>query len=158
MVFRVRDANGEDAHHVIDIDIKCFDDPWPPDYWRVATEDFKINVATFYGTPIGMAVFMLAESEDGKQFIHLAKVAVKPAYRKRGVGSLLMRSIDEFGLHAGAGWAWLTVPESICHGARSIAGWMAKVGFKAQAVHKDCFQSFGQSEDGYLFQYPLRPR
>jgi ribosomal protein S18 acetylase RimI-like enzyme len=154
MIFSVRKAYGEDAHYIIDIDIKCFDDPWPPEYW-VSFEDLQVYVATYYGTPIAMVAFMVGETEKGIKFVSLSKLAVKPAFRGRGVSKMLLAQAEKFAKQINAHSIWLTVPESLCVGERSIAGWLKLAGFRATSVQPECFESYGEPEDGYSFQYTL---
>ena len=155
-MFHVRQGTGNDAQHVIDIDIKCYDEPWSPEYWRVAGLDFIINVVTYYGTPVGMSVFTSAEEADGPKFVSLLKVAGKPMFRKKGLSRMLLEPMDKYAEQIKAESIWATIPESLCSGEHSIAGWALKVGFKATAIQKNYYAVLGDLEDGYIFRKPVR--
>jgi len=154
-MYGVRPATSEDVHYILDIDIKCFDDPWPAEHWRLVGDQLNVAVATYYGTPIAMVVFTLAQTETGLPFVTMTKLAVKEPYRNRGIGRTLLRNVEGFGRNADATGIWTTVPESKCKGERNIADWLAKFGFKAVGVNRGCFDAYGYSEDGYLFTRPL---
>ena len=72
-----RAAEQKDAHYLIDIDIKCFDYAWTPEDWRQIAKDCVACVATWNGTPVGMAIFY----NDHAGSIEIVKIAVKKPYR-----------------------------------------------------------------------------
>lgn len=148
----VRQAKGEDVHYILDLDIKCFDDPWPAEHWRLASGEVNVAVATWYGTPVGMVVFTLLETQDSMRFVSMTKLAVKESFRNRGFGTMLLQTVEDFTHEVKASGICITIPESKCTGERTPADWLAKVGFKAVGVNRKCFEAYGVSEDGYLFQ------
>lgn len=136
----VREANGNDLQHIIDIDIKCFDEPWSPEFWR-QKNDVTVDVATFYGTPVAMAVYT---SSDDITTLH--KLAVKPTHRRQGVSRKLFERLS---LTTDA--VYLTIPETMCSGEKSLIPWLNKLGFKGSGIDRSRFISLGEIEDGFVF-------
>lgn len=149
-----RASEPKDAHYLLDIDIKCFDYAWLPSEWRIVAQHCVACVATWNGTPIGMAIF--GKNADGD--VQVVKLAVKPAYRHRGIATGLMRNCALYAREIHAPRLVLLVPESwLCPGQPGdISGWLVKLGFRAhKPLLRNQFTFYGQSEDGVLFSLPV---
>lgn len=162
MIFSIREARQEDTHYVMDVDIKCFEYPWPAEFWGDASEFYKIVVGTYYGTPVAMAVYAVGSVicptfcyEAPDNVFTILKLAVKKDYRRRGLGRLLANHVKGMAYAAKSDCVLSIVPESIClpGSERDASVWLRKMGFEAKHVIPDCFQNCGESEDGYLFEW-----
>lgn len=88
MELAVRTAYPTDRPYLMDIDSKSYDLPWEGDYWNLinATRAKHVIVATdTKNIPYGFAVYELQGNR-----IELAKVAVNPRYRLKGVATALV--------------------------------------------------------------------
>ena len=103
-----RAADQKDGHYLIDIDIKCFDDAWTPEDWRHVAQYCVACVATWNGTPVGMAVFY----NDFMGSIEIVKVAVKRPYRNMGIARRLIFNCILYGRELYATQLVMIVPES----------------------------------------------
>ena len=83
-----RASEPKDAHYLLDIDIKCFDYAWLPSDWRIVAQHCVACVTIWNGRHIGMAIF--GKNADGD--VQVVKLAVKSAYRHRGIATGLMRN------------------------------------------------------------------
>jgi ribosomal protein S18 acetylase RimI-like enzyme len=162
MIFSIREARREDAHYVMDIDIKCFEYPWTAEFWGDASEFYKIVVGTYYGTPVGMAVYAVGSVicptfcyEAPDNAFTILKVGVKKDFQRHGLGRLLVNDIKGIACAAKAEGVLSIVPESIClpDSDRDASGWLNKVGFEAKHIIPRCFTNCGESEDGFLFEW-----
>ena len=153
-MIQFRAAEERDAHYLIDIDIKCFDYAWMPEDWRQASKTCVGTVATWYGTPIGMAIFAKTEAGD----IEIVKIAVKKPYRNRGVASQLLLNCAIYAREIHIPRMVMLVPEGRLRPGEpdDISTWLTKLGFRAQApLLRDYFTFYGQAEDGVLFSLPI---
>lgn len=134
----------------MDCDIKCFDYPWSSDSWAFAAEEYVLKVATYYGTPIGFAVYLFNEEKGVAQF---PKIGVKPTFRRRGVGRMLLRDGIKFATTMGAPLIETVLPESILrpNEPNFVGEWMTKMGWKATGIERDFYPMMGQKEDGIRF-------
>ncbi len=139
-----------DAHYLIDIDLKCFDFAWLPEDWREASKDSFACVATWNGTPIGMVIFARTMYND----IEVLKIAVKPSYRKCGIASRLLYNCILYGQEIQATRMVMVVPESRLNpdAPDDLSQWLLRRGFRAQVpLLHDYFMFYGHPEDGVLF-------
>ena len=149
-----RAAEERDAHYLIDIDIKCFDYAWMPEDWRQVSKTCVACVATWCGTPVGMAIF--AKTPEGD--VEIVKVAVKSCYRNRGIARRLLYNCALYARETHAPRLLMLVPESrLRPGERDdISAWLTKLGFRAGIpLLRDYFTFYGQPEDGVLFSLPI---
>jgi len=138
--------------HLQDCDVKCFDYGWTNEEWAFAIESYSVKVAHFYGTPIGFAVFVVVNDEP--RIVHLFKVGVKPPFRKRKAGRLLIHEATTFARVQGLNEIEAVVPEMLCSPGepQDITGWLLKVGFLGTGVIRNYIQNMGVKEDGYKFK------
>lgn len=161
MIFSIRKTTKEDAQYVMDIDLKCFEYPWPTDFWFEASAYYDIVVGTYYGTPVGMAVYTNGPVicptfcyEPNDQIITMLKVGVKKSFRNKGLGKLLVNHIKGIAWAAKSRSIVTIAPESICTPSeQDVSGWLRKVGFEGRNIIPGCFTNCGEAEDGYLFEW-----
>ena len=147
----VREAEPKDLHHLLDIDIKCFDYCWSGDDWRTvaSAEKVKVLVATWYGTTLGFAV-----TEPSESGLFMPKLAIKPNYQNRGLGRILLGKVWERAYTLELSKIETVVSETMCDPSvdRNAATWLLKMHFKATGVKKQFVKLYGQYEDGYKFE------
>jgi len=154
VIFNIREAWATDQVRLIDIDIKCFDAAWSPDAWALASGNYVIKVATFYGTVIGFETFFHAKDHNS---VFIPKLGVLPAYRRKGIGRSFVKDAIEFAGQVKATRLETLLPESMLRPGEPVfcGEWMNKVGFKATGIEKDVFVAMGQPEDGIRFTLSL---
>lgn len=153
MIHNIRQPQFSDANYLLDIDIKCFDDPWPLDKWKqvLTTSEIHKLVGTSYGCPTGFVVW-----EQNNDFLQINRLAVKPTYRNQGTGLQLLKAVCLGARQLLLNRVVIAVPESLCcpGNSRDISRWLLKRGFKINGksgVLKDFTVCFGQVEDAFLF-------
>ena len=151
----VRPAKAADIQYVLDLDMKCFDDPWPSDRWR--TPELSVAVACSYGTPVGVVVFEIINTRK-QQCVRMDKIAVKPGFRRRGIGAMLVDEVRKTAMYSGLLYVEMTVPESLCvpNTPRDITGFLSKAGFRGFGIKQNAFADLGQSEDGFIFRLEIK--
>lgn len=145
-----------DTRYFRDIDIKCFETPWTPNEWRWASDNCLGCVCTFRQTPIGMVVNY--RNEDGDLMV--AKLGVKPEYRRVGIGTDLLRSAYHHALYVGAPYLVTIIPEwQICPGQpEDLSGWLKRRGLTAHREIVRNFQfAYGEPIDGIQFSIKVKP-
>ena len=135
----------EDLPQVLAIEKASFTTPWgrwaflvelkPPGYAFVYEEEGRI---------LGYAVMRIVEDEG-----HLMNLSVAPPWRKRGIGSDLLRFCIEFCLHKGVSSLWLEVRES----NEAAISLYQKMGFAVKGRRKSYYQDTG--EDALLMGLSL---
>lgn len=90
MKLSIRDMLWEDVEEVIDIEIKSFSTPWSrTSFYSEIYNKHSINkVATIDGKICGYICVRCFEEE-----CHLLNLAVHPEYRRRGIATLLLKTI-----------------------------------------------------------------
>lgn len=131
----------------MDIDLKCWDRPWPEQLWEFAQANYQIIVARFAKQVIGYSVF---GREPGVDEVRLLRLGVWPTYRKHGVGSALLAT----SVHHAKCWtdnitAWL--PEDAVY--RGAGHFLLKRGFKAVDTRKGVFDGIDGPEDAIIFTH-----
>lgn len=108
----IRTFRAADLEEVIEMERKCFSDPWPGILFsRIGgknPEGFK--VAVFDSEVIGY-VLGRTEEKDEKTLGHLLNLAVEKKFRRRGIGSKLITEIEVYFRKRNAEGAWLEVRE-----------------------------------------------
>jgi len=149
-----RAAEQKDAHYLIDIDIKCFDYAWTPEEWRQVGKYCVACVATWNGTPVGMAIFC----NDHAGSIEIVKIAVKKAYRRLGIARRLLYNCILYARELYATRLVMVVPESTLQpgNPEDVSEWLTQLRFRAQVpLLKDYFTFYGEPEDGVVFTLPI---
>jgi GNAT superfamily N-acetyltransferase len=149
-MYHVRDATENDSNYIFDIDLKCFETAWTPDEWREKAEHYRIQVCSYFGTPIGFIVFR--EFEGG---VEIAKIAVKVKHRLKGVAGQLLDTVMEWARSHGIHRLSLMVPEYMIdpdHPQR-ICGWLVASRFcGTKPFIRGAFTICGESEAGVIFE------
>lgn len=104
-VARVRRARLTDLPSIVEIERASFLEPWESETLRQTIEWFPTTcyVAVFDGRVVGF-LFATPQSSDDGFYGHICNLAVAPAYRRRGIGTLLLkRAEQEFALNGAEG-------------------------------------------------------
>jgi GNAT superfamily N-acetyltransferase len=105
--------------------------------------------------PLGVVVYSRETDGNGLPGVWLRKIAVKPQYRRKGVGTLLLQAVTDFARSVNAVEIRLLVPETICY-SDGVAKFLASIGMQCTECFKDQFEFGGEIEDGLLFKKVLR--
>ncbi len=153
MTTNIRQPQVHDANYLLDIDIKCFDDPWPVEKWKVilVNNDISKLVSTSYGCPTGFIIW-----KRDSISLPIIRFAVKPTYRNQGTGLQLLKAVCLGARQLAIPRIVIPVPESLCCPGepRDVSHWLLKRGFKLNGNHsilKEGAICFGQVEDAFLF-------
>lgn len=135
-----------DRAALLNIDMKCYDFPWPEHVWQQAVENYQILVARHRGDQIGYSVFGRDAAKDNT--VRIMKLGVRPGYRNQGVGKQLLLST----LVMCKGFeveAWLMEDEVY----RGAGQWLLKNNFRAFDVKRDVCTGLNGNEDAIIFRY-----
>jgi len=106
----VRDFREDDLRRIYEIEVLSFKYPWSMRaFIAVQNMGAKIVVAEHrnYGV-IGFAIFRVERTRSAI-LGHLMNIAVHPEFRRKGIGSLLLRTFEEKCTSRGAEYAYLEV-------------------------------------------------
>lgn len=155
----IRAVEPRDLNHLLDIDLKCFDYCWGAEDWRLiaSAHEVQVLIAIWCGTPLGFVVTE-PQGKDDTKHLWMPKLAVKPTYRQKGIGTLLLSKAWERAVHLGLLKIIITVSETMCDPNRSFnsATWLTKMQFKGVGVVQQFVKLYGQYEDGYKFELEVR--
>ncbi len=144
----IRPMQEEDLPQVLSIEKASFSTPWGR--WAFLAELKPPGYAFVYeerGRVLGYAVLRIVRDEG-----HLMNLTVAPQWRKRGIGSDLLRFCIEFCLHRGVTSLWLEVRES----NEAAISLYQKMGFVTKGRRKGYYQDTG--EDALLMELSLRKK
>ena len=148
--FQLRGFQPADMMYLIDIDAKCCEPPWSYERWLANCQVHTGSVITFYGTPVGFALF-----RPMGQYVELVKLAVKPQYRRQKLGVMLMSGCFLFARDMGCDTVFVVLPETMFakSGAHEPAiPFLRRLGFIAtKPIIRDCFHFDGRPIDGVKF-------
>lgn len=150
-ITNIRQPNFSDITHLVDIDLKCFEDNMELKEWRMTFEDddiFKL-VGTVERTPVGFVLWRVVGN-----VLTVTRVGVKPAYRHRSIGKQLIDAVRIWASVHKIYTLNLEVPESLCdprYPSLDIGGWLQKLGFRADRIEKGKAIFCGQAEDAFVF-------
>ncbi|RLF20430.1 MAG: ribosomal-protein-alanine N-acetyltransferase [Thermoprotei archaeon] len=90
-LIRIRNVKLEDLEQVYDIERASFKDPYPPDLLRTLAlfHNDTFLVAVYGDKVVGYVIGAIRWDVIG----HILNIAVHPDYRRRGIGSILMKEI-----------------------------------------------------------------
>lgn len=137
----------DDLDEVMEIERMCFTQPWTREMFKsdlLQTEFTYYIVARFKGKLIGYAGMWVAGGEA-----HITTIAVHPNYRRRGVGSTLMRTLLEEALRRGAEIAVLEVRQSNTAAQQLYR----KYGFRPIGVRRGYYSN--PTEDALVYELSL---
>lgn len=118
------------------IDIKCFDQAWVEDTWKIqfAHCDVWCLSSTGYTEPVGfIACKQLKDEQYGSIYV-ISKIAVLPNYRRLGYGAALVRHVCSYADSRGFSRIHTYTPESMINpGAEGdVSSFLRHMGFKAR--------------------------
>lgn len=133
-----------DLDEVMEIERTCFRQPWTREMFEsdlLQTEFTYYIVAKLKGKLIGYAGMWVAGGEA-----HITTIAVHPNYRRKGVGSTLMRTLLEEALRRGAEIAVLEVRQSNTAAQKLYR----KYGFRPVGVRRNYYSN--PTEDALVYE------
>lgn len=146
MIINIRKPKLGDLNYLLDIDLKCFEDSLSLEEWKIFLNDTSCNVlvGTLKGAPVGLIVW-----KDST----ILKLAVKPVYRHKGIGTKLLNSVENILIQHGYGQISIDVSESLCCPGKPIdvSSWLLSRKFKADKIYKETAIFCGQKEDTIHF-------
>ncbi len=150
MITNIRQPQFSDITHLVDIDLKCFEDNMDLKTWRMTFEEDEIMklVGTLERTPVG---FVLWEVTDK---LTITRIGVKPAYRHRGIGTALINAVRVWAQVHQQPAIYMEVPESLCDPRMptlDVTGWLLKLKFRGMGLAQRKAVFCGQPEDAFLF-------
>jgi len=153
MIPSLRPALGNDINFLIDIDLKSYDYPWLVDKWRslALNSVCTVTLATMNMGPVG---FVAWKKKIADKEAEILRLAVKPAYRNNGAGSLLLGSVEVDANENGIQKITLIVPEIHCfpNHKNDVSQWLLARGYQAiKPIFKNYFDMYGSKVDGFKF-------
>lgn len=157
-ILRTRPAEITDIGGLMNTDLKCFDAPWPTDMWRECPHKCSLvsvggNVAGFVVFTALQFIFPGSERYVTADDVWIVRMGVKPEYRNKGLGSLLLDRVLDFADHNKARRIAGIVSENTVVDLRH---WLTKRKFLAAGIVNNCFTEYGDDTDGILWQRKLR--
>jgi [ribosomal protein S18]-alanine N-acetyltransferase len=142
----IEPMNDQDIEQVFAIEQASFSSPWKPDGFRTEMDRApSVCLVVREGPTIyGYAVFWLIPPE-----IHLLNIAVHPGMRGRGLGTLLLDYLKEYGREVGAEHVYLEVRPSN-ESARKL---YRQAGFVHAGLRKNYYAA--EKEDALLLTLDL---
>ena len=153
--YNVRGFRADDLMYLIDIDAKCSDYPWCYDQWVKGSDHFTGSVVTYYGTPVGFAMFRRMG-----EYVELVNFAVKPQYRRQKLGLGLFFGCLQFAKDMGCRTIFVVLPETLFRQPpephEPAIPFLMRLGFKAvKPMIRDCFNVDGCSIAGVKFTHRI---
>lgn len=130
----VRPMRAEDVERVAHLERVCFSESWSENLLRSGLEN-RLDSYLVYeeaGTVLGYCVLRILADEG-----EIQRIAVDPAFRRRGAGRKLMEAMAALGRMKGVREVALEVRESN-EGARKL---YESYGFKQEAVRKEYYHN-----------------
>jgi len=147
MITNIRKPGAQDLNYILDIDLKCFEDTWPHTKWRETVRDpnYGMLIGTYQGLPVGFIVW----SNDGV----IARLAVKPTYRNKGVGSQLLAAVEVIFSQQTILEVKFPITESLCQPGVSydMSHWLTNRGYRANGLIKGAGWFSDTKEDQIKF-------
>lgn len=161
IIVDIREVAQRDINHLLDIDIKCFDYCWTAEDWRMvaSSQHVKILIASWYGTPLGFVVTEPCKGEnDETPYLSMPKLAVKPSFRGRGIGTKLLSKVWSRAFELNLPRITTVVSETMCDPTQipNSATWLTKMQFKSTGIVRQFVRMYGQHEDGYKFELEVK--
>ena len=148
MPYRVRPGLGQDMVYLMDIDNKCFDDPFTLDDWQVIDHASRIVVAAdVVNKPAG---FICYQSLEGHVFIN--RLAVHPSLQRRGIATSLVNECKQFCRSVRSLHVETRIPECWLG---SVGPFLKANGFKAKLPMLTGYHYMGQPTSIVVFDQPM---
>ena len=143
-----------------DIDIKCFEHPWNDEYWEKEIQKslIKLWVDNNLKIPRGFAAYRFINIRDlikstkevTGTVIHLLKLAVHPGWKRQGIGTKLLKTVEE-----SAKLQKVVFIATIIHEEnREGIDWLTKRKFVGYGVHR---KMYPDERDGFGFLKRIEP-
>lgn len=163
---QLREDTDKDANYIHDLDIKCFDNLWAREDWKAIKDNNQAStwVGCYRHVPISFLVlekqpFVLPNTDQQVQSLHVHKLGVKEAFRRKGVGvRLLAFAHQQARQDVKISWVTMSVPEWFVApgGITNCLGWLQKYKFKAITTLPEPIHLYGRNYDQYLFGFELK--
>jgi GNAT superfamily N-acetyltransferase len=103
--------------------------------------------------PVGYAFWSKVDNT-----LRVLRIGVKPDYRGRGIGTLLLQTVVIAARQKNIPKVVIPVPESLCcPGSQyDISQWLIWQNFRATEILKDAVTVCGTLEDVYLFTFNIK--
>lgn len=142
----IRRPQLNDLHHLIDIDLKCFEDTLLMEEWRdyLDSELGEMLICVLNHVPAGYIIW---------KHNQLLRLAVKPASSYLGLGTRLLQAVENILIRRGSESIVIDVPESLCSPGQphDTSEWLLHKGFKATKVNHSSATFCGHTEDSFSF-------
>jgi GNAT superfamily N-acetyltransferase len=146
MITNIRKPLRGELNHLLDIDLKCFEDNIPLEEWRIYLDspEYNIMVGTFQGAPVGFIMW-----RDNI----IVRLGVKPVYRRLGIGSKLLYMVENTLIQLRKRAIIIKIPESLCCPGKliDVSGWLRRRGFRAEKLESNATIFCGVPEDLICF-------
>lgn len=147
--YDIRGAMRSDAIMLADLDAKHDEYPWSGDEWAgfvKSSSESGVSLACRFSEIVGFVVFK--QSDDGHD-TEIAKLVVKPAYRREGIGRMLLESVEAYAAEKKHERIVMVVPESQVYPPNAAGHFLAANAFKVKRPFiRNRFSAYGRFEDG----------
>jgi len=142
----IRRAKISDLKSLYEIEVECFSgEAFPPSLIRRFLEDSRfITLVAVLGDKIVGFIAALIEGFVEEKAGHVYSIDVKPSYRRMGVGSSLLKSLEENLREAGVKICYLET----CRDNLAAVSFYLKNGYRACKILKNYY---GAGRDGVRF-------
>jgi len=146
----IRDFREEDLRRIYEIEVLSFRYPWSMRAF-VAVQNMGAKIIVADHTDYGVVGFAIFRVEHTRSAIlgHLMNIAVHPEFRRKGIGSLLLRIFEEKCACRGAEYAYLEVRIS----NTAAINFYKKHGYKIWGIRKGYYSN---GEDALIMIKRLR--
>jgi GNAT superfamily N-acetyltransferase len=154
-LFLLRDVVNNDLPYLLDMDVKCFDMPYPIEAWRFLATDAHIKVATYNHKVIGFTVYQFESSNEGGPIdtMKVGKLAVKEQYRGIGAGRRLMRQVFQDAHEIGCKYVRCAIAEYLIYKKdKKLLKFLQHWKFQATGLKKEAMEMYGEKIDQIEFQ------
>ncbi len=154
MLTNIRKPEPQDLNYILDIDLKCFEDNWSYNEWRETLYDprYGVLLGTYKSLPVGFIVWFSGTKEG-----LITRLAVKPAYQRKGVGSQLLSAVEVILVQQSIKEVHFPITETLCQPGQphDVSRWLTKRGYRASALMRGTGLYCGTKEDEIIFQKQL---
>jgi ribosomal protein S18 acetylase RimI-like enzyme len=156
-LFLIRDVANNDLPYLLDIDVKCFEMPYPIEAWRFLATDAHIKIATYNHKVIGFTVYQFESStgEEGGTIdtMKVGKLAIKEQYRGIGAGKRLMRQVFQHAYEIQCKYVKCAVAEHLIYNEdQKLLRFLKHWKFEATGLRKEAMEMYGQKIDFIEFR------
>lgn|SRR5574340_169139 len=150
MITNIRQPLISDLNYILDIDLKCFEDPWDVDTWKeiIKNETYNMFIGTYKTLPVGIVVWTNNI---------ITRIGVKPSYRNNGVGTKLIQAMELAEMQKGTKSLTAFITESLCCPTcvLDVSKWFVRRGYRGTGIARNKGLFCGVCEDQYIFEKTL---